>query len=176
MAGGAAGGVGDAAGTQILLDDLFAPMPNGGRAMTMAPLVLALASGAMSASFALCLRLAAGGINPALGALIVSATALPFSLGVFIAMRDAPTGVAFGTRSTVLMILAGVFAASTTIFGMLAYSRGFKLSSSPVVTATQMSLLLIVGVVALDEPLGAGRCLALALIVLGVFLLQRAGV
>jgi hypothetical protein len=36
--------------------------------MTMAPLVLALAAGAMSASYALCLRLAAGGINPALGA------------------------------------------------------------------------------------------------------------
>jgi len=58
---------------------------------------------------------------------------------------------------------------------MLAYSRGFKLSSSPVVVATQMSLVLIVGVVALDEPLGAGRILALALVALGVFLLQRAG-
>jgi multidrug transporter EmrE-like cation transporter len=44
------------------------------------------------------------------------------------------------------------------------------------VIATQMSLMLIVGVVALDEPLGAGRLLALALIALGVFLLQRAGV
>jgi multidrug transporter EmrE-like cation transporter len=36
--------------------------------------------------------------------------------------------------------------------------------------------MLIVGVVALDEPLGACRLLALALIALGVFLLQRAGV
>jgi drug/metabolite transporter (DMT)-like permease len=142
----------------------------------MAPLVLALAAGAMSASYALCLRLAAGGISPALGALIVSATALPFTIGVFVAMRDVPTGLTFSTRGAVLMILAGVFAASTTIFGILAYSRGFKLSSSPIVIATQMSLMLIVGVVALDEPLGAGRFLALALIALGVFLLQRAGV
>jgi drug/metabolite transporter (DMT)-like permease len=91
-------------------------------------------------------------------------------------MRDGPTGVAFSTRGTLLMILAGVFAASTTIFGMLAYSRGFKLSSSPIVIATQMSLMLIVGVVALNEPLGTSRFLALALIALGVFLLQRAGV
>ena len=144
--------------------------------MTMAPLVLALAAGAMSASYSLCLRLAAGGINPALGALIVSATALPFSLGAFIAMRDAPTGVALSTRGTVLTILAGVFEASTTIFAILAYSRGFKLSSSPIVIATQMSLVLVVGVVALDEPLGPSRILALALIALGVFLLQRAGV
>ncbi len=144
--------------------------------MTMAPLVLALAAGAMSASYSVCLKLAAGGVNPALGALIVSATALPFSLGAFIAMRDAPTGVVLSTRGTVLMILAGVFAASTTILGMLAYSRGFKLSSSPVVVATQMSLVLVVGVVALDEPLGPSRILALALIALGVFLLQRAGV
>jgi uncharacterized membrane protein len=143
--------------------------------MTTAPLVFALAAGTMSASYALCLRLAAGGISPALGALIVSATALPFSLAVFVVMRQAPTGATFSKRGALLMILAGVAAASTTIFGMLAYSRGFKLSSSPVVVATQMSLVLIVGVVALDEPLGTGRILALALVALGVFLLQRAG-
>jgi multidrug transporter EmrE-like cation transporter len=49
------------------------------------------------------------------------------------------------------------------------------LSSSPVATATQMSLVLLVGVVALDEPLGVGRVLALALIAIGVLILQRAG-
>jgi len=33
------------------------------------------------------------------------------------------------------MMLAGVAAASTTIFGLLAYAKGFKLSSSPIITS-----------------------------------------
>lgn len=141
--------------------------------MAATPILLALAAGIMSGSYALCLRLAAGGINPALGALIVSATALLFSFGVFIFLRDVSSAATL--RGASLMILAGVAAAGTNIFLMLAYARGFKLSSSPVATATQMSLVLVVGVVALDEPLGAGRVLALALIAIGVFLLQRTG-
>jgi multidrug transporter EmrE-like cation transporter len=38
-----------------------------------------------------------------------------------------------------------------------------------------MSLVLIIGVLALDEPLGDRRLLALPLIAIGVFLLQQAG-
>ena len=32
------------------------------------------------------------------------------------------------------MMLAGIAAASTTVFGLLAYARSFKLSSSPLIT------------------------------------------
>jgi drug/metabolite transporter (DMT)-like permease len=74
------------------------------------------------------------------------------------------------------MMLAGIAAASTTIFGLLAYARGFKLSSSPIITATQMSVVLLVGFVFLKEPFGIGRLLALTLIVLGILILQRQGV
>jgi len=39
-------------------------------------LLFAVAAGTMSASYAICLRLAAGAISPALGALIISGAAL----------------------------------------------------------------------------------------------------
>src|ERR1700745_1113049 len=113
--------------------------------MASTPILLALAAGVMSGSYALCLRLAAGSINPALGALIVAATALLFSFCVFIFPRGVASAASL--RGASLMIIAGVAAAGTNIFLMLAYARGFKLSSSPVATATQMSLVLLVGVV-----------------------------
>src|SRR5215813_5634128 len=56
-----------------------------------APLLFALAAGTMSASYAVLLRLSAGAINPAVGALIISGVALPFSGRV----RNSP-GVAPG--------------------------------------------------------------------------------
>jgi uncharacterized membrane protein len=139
-------------------------------------LLFAVAAGTTSASYAICLRLAAGAISPALGALIVSATALPITVATFIAIRMIAPGLTFTIRGGVLMVLAGIAAASTTVFVLLAYSRGFQLSSSPVVTAIQMSVVLLVGFVWLREPLGAGRLIGLGLIASGIVLLQRAGV
>jgi multidrug transporter EmrE-like cation transporter len=80
------------------------------------------------------------------------------------------------TKGLSLMILAGIAAASTTVFGLLAYARGFKLSSSPLMTAIQMSVVLLVGFVFLKEPFTIGRLLALILIALGILVLQRQGV
>ena len=80
------------------------------------------------------------------------------------------------TKGVSLMMLAGIAAASTTVFGLLAYARGFKLSSSPLITATQMSVVLLVGFVFLKEPFTIGRLLALILIALGIVVLQRQGV
>jgi uncharacterized membrane protein len=99
-----------------------------------APLLLALAAGTMSASYAIFLRLGAGSINPALGALIISGVALPFTAVVFAILRVWHPGAMITTRGLSLMILAGIAAASTTVFGLLAYARGFKLSSSPIIT------------------------------------------
>ena len=138
-------------------------------------LLFAVAAGTLSGSYAVCMRLAAGAISPALGALIVSATALPITVAMFIGMRMIAPGMTFTVRGGMLMLLAGIAAASTTVFALLAYSRGFQLSSSPVVTATQMSVVLLVGFVGLREPLGAGRLIGLGLIALGIVLLQRAG-
>ena len=141
-----------------------------------APLLLALAAGTMSASYAILVRLGAGSINPAMGALIISGVALPFTAIAFAFLRIWHPGTMITTKGLALMMLAGVAAASTTIFGLLAYARGFKLSSSPIITATQMSIVLLVGFVLLKEPFSMGRLLALALIVFGIFVLQRQGV
>jgi len=108
------------------------------------PLLLALAAGTMSASYAILVRLGAGSINPALGALIISGVALPFTAIAFAVLRIWHPGAMFTTKGLALMMLAGVAAASTTIFGLLAYARGFKLSSSPIITAMQMSIVLLV--------------------------------
>jgi len=139
------------------------------------PLLLALAAGTMSASYAILVRLGAGSINPALGALIISGVALPFTAIAFAVLRIWHPGAMVTTKGLALMMLAGVAAASTTIFGLLAYARGFKLSSSPIITATQMSIVLLVGFVLLKEPFSMGRLLALALIVFGIFVLQQQG-
>ena len=139
------------------------------------PLLLALAAGTMSASYAILVRLGAGSINPALGALIISGVALPFTAIAFAVLRIWHPGAMVTTKGLALMMLAGVAAASTTIFGLLAYARGFKLSSSPIITATQTSIVLLVGFVLLKEPFSMGRLLALALIVFGIFVLQQQG-
>jgi len=94
----------------------------------------------------------------------------------FAILRIWHPGTIITTKGLSLMILAGIAAASTTIFGLLAYARGFKPSSSPVITAEQMSVVLLVGFVLLKEPFSIGRLLALALIVFGILVLQRQGV
>jgi uncharacterized membrane protein len=130
----------------------------------------------MSASYAIFLRLSAGSISPAVGALIISGVALPFTAVVFAMLRVWHPATMITTKGLSLMILAGIAAASTTIFGLLAYARGFKLSSSPLITATQMSVVMLVGFVLLKEPFTLGRLLALILIALGILVLQRQGV
>ena len=140
-----------------------------------APLLLALAAGTMSASYAILLRLGAGSINPALGRTHQLRVALPFTALVFAVLRVWHPGAMITTKGLSLMTLAGIAAASTTVFGLLAYARGFKLSSSPVITATQMSVVLLVGFVFLKEPFSIGRLLALMLIALGILVLSATG-
>src|SRR5215813_8068738 len=137
-----------------------------------APLLFAFAAGTMSASYAILLRLSAGSINPAVGALIISGVTLPFTAIVFAILRMWHPSTMVTGKGLSLMVLAGVAAASTTIFGLLAYARGFKLSPSPLITATQMSVVMLFGFVLLKEPFTLGRLLALILIGLGILVLQ----
>jgi len=141
-----------------------------------APLLFALAAGTLSASYAILLRLGAGSISPAAGALIISGVALPFTAIVFAVLRVWQPGTITTTKGMSLMVLAGIAAASQTVFALLAYTRGLKLSSSPLITAIQMSIVLVVGFLFLKEPFTTGRLLALILIALGILLLQRQGV
>jgi len=58
---------------------------------------------------------------------------------------------------------------------LLAYERGLRLSSSLIVGGTSTALVLVIGFVALQEPVTWARVLALGLIAVGVLLLQTQG-
>jgi hypothetical protein len=72
----------------------------------------------MSASYAILLRLSAGSINPAIGAI------------VFAILRVWHPGTMITTKGLSLMALAGIAAASTTLFGLLAYARSTNAANS----------------------------------------------
>jgi len=84
-------------------------------------------------------------------------------------LRATPAALAW-------VLAAGVAAAGVDLFALLAYARGFRVSSSPLTTATSLAVVLLVGVAFLREPLGPVRLAALALIAAGSWLLQAAGV
>jgi len=80
-----------------------------------APLLFAFAAGTMSASYAILLRLGAGSGNPAVGALIISGVALPFTAIVFAILRVWHPSTMVSTKGLLLMVLAGVAAATTAL-------------------------------------------------------------
>jgi multidrug transporter EmrE-like cation transporter len=61
------------------------------------------------------------------------------------------------------------------IFGLLAYERGLRVTSSLIIGGTSTALVLLVGFLALQEPVTWMRLLAIGLIAAGIFLLQAQG-
>ena len=79
--------------------------------------------------------------------------------------------------TAVLAILAagGIAAAGVDLFGLLAYERGLRVTSSFIIGGTSAALVLLVGFVVLREPLTWTRLLAIVLIATGILLLQSQG-
>jgi uncharacterized membrane protein len=73
------------------------------------------------------------------------------------------------------LVLAGVAAAGVDLFALLAYERGLRPTSSLIVGGTSAALVLLVGFLALQEPLTWVRLVAVVLIAAGVVLLQAQG-
>jgi hypothetical protein len=73
------------------------------------------------------------------------------------------------------LVVAGIAAAGVDIFALLAYERGLRVTSSLIMGGTSTTLVLLVGFVALQEPLTGVRALAIVLIAVGIFLLQAQG-
>jgi len=69
----------------------------------------------------------------------------------------------------------GIAASGVDIFGLLAYERGLKVTSSFFIGGTSTLLVLLVGFLALQEPFTWGRFLAIALIVAGMLVYQAQG-
>jgi multidrug transporter EmrE-like cation transporter len=58
---------------------------------------------------------------------------------------------------------------------LLAYERGLRATASLIIGRTSTALVLLVGVVALQDPLTGVRVAAIVLIAAGIFLLQSHG-
>jgi drug/metabolite transporter (DMT)-like permease len=74
-----------------------------------------------------------------------------------------------------LLAAAGVAAAGVDIFALLAYERGLRVTSSLIIGGTSTALVLLVGFLALGEPLTGVRALAIVLIAAGILLLHTQG-
>jgi uncharacterized membrane protein len=138
-------------------------------------LLFALLSGASAATYTICLKLGSTKINAALGGMVISAFAfLVNSLAMF-TMRAQGHEIVLKPDGFWMLAAAGVAAAGVDVFGLLAYERGLQVTSSFIMSGTSTALVLLVGFLALQEPLTGTRALAIVMIAAGIFLLQTQG-
>lgn len=144
------------------------------RVLTTA-VVFALLSGVSVATWTICLKLGSTRINAALGAMVITAVAFVVNSVAMLAMRSRGHEIALKQDAFWILAVAGVAAAGVDIFALLAYERGLRITSSLIIGGTSTALVLLVGFVALQEPLTGVRALAIVLIATGIFLLQAQG-
>lgn len=137
--------------------------------------LFAILAGVSAATWTICLKLASTKITPALGALVISAGALLVNAVVILATRAGGQEIVFTREALWLIALAGLAAAGVDIFGLLAYERGLKVTSSFFIGGTSTVLVLLAGFVAFQEPFTWMRLLAIGMIVGGSLLLQAQG-
>jgi drug/metabolite transporter (DMT)-like permease len=132
-------------------------------------------SGGSAATWTICLKLGSTKINAALGAMVLTGVALVVNTLVMLALRARGHEIALNREGLWLLALAGIAASGVDIFGLLAYERGLRATSSFIITGTSTVLVLLVGFVALHEPFSGMRLLAILMIAAGMLLLQAQG-
>ena len=143
--------------------------------MPISVVLFVLLAGAFAAMWTLCLKLGSTKINVALGALVVTSAAFVANAVTLMVMRARGHEIVFQREGLWLLAIAGVAAAGVDVCTLVAYERGLRLSSSLIVGGTSTALVLVIGFVALQEPVTWARVLALGLIAVGVLLLQTQG-
>ena len=138
-------------------------------------ILFALLAGVAAATYTIFLRLASGGIHPALGATIVTGVAFLVSGSATLWLKLTGQPVPFSREHALLLVVVGIAAAGVDFFSILAYSSGLRVTSSFIIGGVSTTLLLLVGFLILREPVSATKLLAIGLIVGGIFLLQREG-
>jgi uncharacterized membrane protein len=138
-------------------------------------IVFALLAGVSAAMWTICLKLGSARINPALGAMVITAVAFVVNSVAMLTMRSRGHEVLLKPDAFWILAGAGVAAAGVDIFALLAYERGLRITSSLIIGGTSTALVLVVGFVALQEPFTAVRALAILLIAGGIFLLHTQG-
>ena len=114
-------------------------------------------------------------INPALGAMVISAVAFLVNSMAMFTMKAHGHEIVLRREASWVLAVAGIAAAGVDIFALLAYERGLRVTSSLIIAGTSTALVLLVGFVALQEPLTGVRVLAILLIAAGICLLQAQG-
>jgi uncharacterized membrane protein len=139
-------------------------------------LVFAILSGVSVAAYSIFQKLGSTNINPALGAMIVSTVAFFINLLVLFGMKIKDQAILFTSKGLWLLILVGIAAAGVDLFGLLAYSKGLKITSSFIIGGVQTAIILMFGFLALKEPFSLGRLIGIGLIIAGTLLLHRYGI
>lgn len=135
----------------------------------------ALFAGVSAATWTICLKLGSTRINAALGAMVITGVAFLVNSAVLLAMRAQGQEIVFKPGTLWLLVIAGIAASGVDIFGLVAYERGLRVTSSLIIGGTSTALVLLVGFLALQEPVTWMRLLAIGLIAAGIFLLQAQG-
>ncbi|HKW91297.1 MAG TPA: EamA family transporter [Methylomirabilota bacterium] len=143
--------------------------------MFTSAMLFAILAGTSAAAWTICLKLGSARINPALGAMVISGAAFVVNAAATLVLKTQGHELVLPRDVFWLLAIAGIAASGVDIFGLLAYERGLRVTASLVISATSIGVTLLVGFLALQEPLGGVRLLALGLIAVGVLLLQSHG-
>jgi uncharacterized membrane protein len=138
-------------------------------------ILFAMLSGVSAATWTICLKLGSTKINAALGAMVIAAVALFVNSAAMLMWKAHGHEIVLKREAFWLLAVAGIAAAGVDIFALLAYERGLRFTSSLIIGGTSTALVLLVGVLALQEPLTGMRALAIMLIAAGIFLLHAQG-
>ena len=142
----------------------------------MAPSSSRALSGLSAATWTVCLKLGSSRISAVLGAMVITGVAFVVNSIALLGMRAGGHDVVL-TREG-LWLLAGRPVSphsGVDIFGLLAYERGLRVTSSFLIGGTSTVVVLLVGFLVLHEPLTWGRLAAIAMIVGGTLLYQLQG-
>jgi drug/metabolite transporter (DMT)-like permease len=138
-------------------------------------ILFAILCGVSAAAWTVCLKLGSTKISAALGAMVITSVAFVVNALALLVMRASGQEIVVSREGLWLLAIAGIAASGVDIFGLLAYERGLKVTSSFFIGGTSTVLVLLVGFLALQEPFTWGRFLAIALIVAGMLVYQAQG-
>ncbi len=143
--------------------------------MLTSAVLFALLAGACAATWTICLKPGSAKINVALGAMVITGVAFVVNSIALLAMKTHGQAIVLRQEGFWLLAAAGIAASGVDIFALLAYERGLRLTSSLIIGGTSTALVLLVGFLALHEPVTPIRVLAIVLIATGILLLQAQG-
>ena len=139
------------------------------------PILFAVIAGLSAAAYTICLKLGASRISAILGAVVITGVAFVVNSIALLAMRSAGHELVLTREALWLLAAAGIAAAGVDVFGLLAYERGLRVTSSFLIGGTSTVVVLLVGFLVLQEPLTWGRLAAIGMIVGGTLLYQLQG-